>query len=135
MIPLPPLHPMMIHFPAALLPASLGSDVLGKVMKRPSLRHAAWWMLAFGAASVPLAVLTGWVWLRAREASDGDGLGIHKWLGTSLALVFVPLVVWRWRTHAREGTPGWPYLAAAAVAVGLMIYQAHIGGMMSFGEG
>jgi uncharacterized membrane protein len=135
MLALPPLHPMVIHFPAALLPASLAADVAGKLLGRPSLRHGAWWMLLYGTIAAPVAAASGWLWLRSKDpGSVEDGMTIHKWLGTALVVVFLPLVAWRWRAHAGDRAPGWTYLAATALAVGLMAAQAHMGGMMSFGE-
>lgn len=54
-----PLHPILVNFTAALVPASLLSDVLGRVLKRDTLLHAGWWMLLYAAAVTPLTALAG----------------------------------------------------------------------------
>lgn len=51
---LPPLHPILVNFTAALVPASFVSDVLGRFLRRESLRSAAWWMLLYAAIITPL---------------------------------------------------------------------------------
>jgi uncharacterized membrane protein len=59
---------------------------------------------------------------------------VHQWLGTSLALVFIVLAVWRWRIHKRDGVPTLAYLAVAVIAVLALVYQGSIGGLMAFGK-
>ena len=127
-----PLHPILVNFTAALLPVSLLSDVLGRLLKRESLRHAAWWTLLFAAAVTPLTALAGWLWLRDMEMDYAE-MGIHKWLGTALAALLAGLAVWRWRIH-RRGSDGPPlaYLLAAAVVTGALVLQGHLGALMSF---
>jgi hypothetical protein len=56
---------------------------------------------------------------------------IHKWLGTSLA-VLVGLVVWRWWFFQSNSWPGLFYLLAALAVVAALVYQGHLGGRQSF---
>src|SRR5438477_73049 len=64
---------------------------------------------------------------------DMPPMTIHKWLGTALAVVFLALTFWRWRIHRRaEELPSRLYLTCAAVIVGLLTLQGHLGGKMSF---
>ena len=37
------LHPILVNFTAALVPVSVGSDVLGWVFRKQSLRDTGWW--------------------------------------------------------------------------------------------
>lgn len=130
---LPPVHPILVNFTAALLPASLISDVLGRMLRKPSLTSAGWWMLVYAAAITPFTALAGWLWLHQMSDMDHPQMGVHKWLGTALAVVFVALVFWRWRIHRRaEGAPSWLYLICTAVIVAALILQGHLGGTMSF---
>ena len=62
------IHPILVNFTAALIPASVVSDVFGKVLRKQSLTHAAWWMLVYAAAITPFTVLAGWYWKRSVEA-------------------------------------------------------------------
>lgn len=130
---LPPIHPILVNFTAALIPTSFVADVLGRWLGRDSLRHAAFWMMAVGAAVTPLTVAAGWLWARQMEDMRGSAMTTHQWLGTGLAVVFAVVAVWRWRYHARAQVPGVPYLVVLGVLVGGLTYQGHLGGGMSFG--
>jgi uncharacterized membrane protein len=131
----PPLHPILVNFTAALVPASLLSDVLGRLLRKPSFTSAGWWTLLYAAAVTPLTALAGWLWLRQMPGMDGAPMSVHKWLGTALAVALIALVFWRWRIHRRPGAvPRWPYLACAAAVVIFLTVQGHLGGSMSFGD-
>jgi uncharacterized membrane protein len=83
------IHPILVNFTAALIPASVASDVFGKVLQKQSLTHAAWWMLVYAAAITPFTVLAGWYWKRSVEAMLPPGtITVHQWLGTSLGFTF-----------------------------------------------
>ncbi len=130
----PPLHPILVNFTAALLPASLISDVMGRLLRKRSLFPAGWWMLLYAAVITPFTALAGWLWLRQMGGMDIPPMTIHKWLGTSLAVAFMGLLLWRWRIYRRaDGTPGLPYLSCAAVILAALTLQGHLGGKMSFG--
>src|SRR5438552_14093386 len=129
----PPLHPILVNFTAALLPASLVSDVLGRMLRRQSLTAAGWWMLLYAALITPFTALAGWMWLRQMSDMDMPPMSIHKWLGTTLAVVFLALAFWRWRIHRRaEGAPSGLHLVCAAIVAGALTLQGPLGGNMSF---
>jgi uncharacterized membrane protein len=137
--PLPPfslqhMHPILVNFTAALIPVSVLSDVLGKLLRRESLRHTAWWTLLYAAAITPFTALAGWFWKRAIEAAlPPELIAIHQWLGISLAAAFITLAVWRGLLQRRGESPGMVYLLLAAVVSVALIYQGHLGGSMTFG--
>src|SRR5438477_8003242 len=129
----PPLHPILVNFTAALVPASIVSDVLGQLLRKQSLFVAGWWMLLYAALITPFTALAGWVWLRQMGGMDMPPMTIHKWLGTALAVAFIALTFWRWRIHRRgEEVPSRLYLTCAAMIVGVLTLQGHLGGKMSF---
>lgn len=133
MIELPPLHPILVHFPVALLPIATLFDLLGRVRKNAALAHAGCFSLLAAAAVTPLTAASGWLWLRdIGEMAHGD-MVIHQWLGTALPLLLIPLSVWRYRIHARATQPTKAFLAALIIVLGLVTFQGHIGGRMTFG--
>jgi uncharacterized membrane protein len=138
-LPLPPFssenfHPILVNFTAALIPASVFSDLLGKLLRRESLQHAAWWTLLYAAAVTPFTALAGWFWKRSIEAAlSADVIAVHQWLGVWLAFAFAVLVLWRWRFHRRGEGPGLAYLLTAALTLLALMYQGHVGGSMAFG--
>jgi uncharacterized membrane protein len=138
-LPLPPFspenfHPILVNFTAALIPASVLSDLLGKLLRRESLQHAAWWTLLYAAAVTPFTALAGWLWKRSIEAAlSADVIAVHQWLGVWLAFAFPVLVLWRWRFHRRGESPGLAYLLTAGLTLLALMYQGHVGGSMAFG--
>lgn len=133
---LPPLHPILVNFTAALIPVSLLSDLLGRILKRPSLTAAGWWTLLYAAVITPFTALAGWWWFRQMADMDHPQMAIHKWLGTGLAVAFLALLWWRWRIRRRQGdgAPSWPYLIGTAILFLALVLQGHLGGTMSFGD-
>lgn len=128
------IHPILVNFTAALIPASVFSDLLGRVLRRESLKHAAWWTLLYAAAVTPFTALAGWFWKRSIEAAlSPDVIAVHQWLGIWLAFAFPVLVLWRWRFHKRGEGPGLAYLMTALLTLLALIYQGHVGGSMAFG--
>ena len=135
-----PLHPIFVNFTAALVPISVMCDVLARLLGsrkplRDSLRAAAWWTLLFGTIITPLTAIAGWMWLYEMGGMDMTDMTVHKWLGTSLAFLFIGLLAWRWRAHRRNEAPGIFYLVVASLVVGVLTLQGHLGGTMSFGGG
>jgi plastocyanin/uncharacterized membrane protein len=129
------LHPILVNFTAALLPLALLSDLLGLWLKRSSLHNAAAWMVLYAAIITPLTGAAGWWWKSQSAGTPPPELiAVHQWLGTSLALVFIVLAVWRWRLYRQNAVPTLSYLALAVVAVLALVYQGSLGGAMVFGR-
>lgn len=54
-----PFHPMLVHFPIALLFASVLFDIASTVFTRDSLREAAQWLLGLGLLGDIVAAIAG----------------------------------------------------------------------------
>lgn len=135
LIPWQYLHPILVNFTAALVPASVVSDVFGKLTKSESFRSAAWWTMLYAALITPLTVITGWFWKSSLPAAavPDDLIFIHQWLGTLIALLFVIQAVWRrWLFFTKRET-SYSYLLLAFTVVAALIYQGSLGGKMVFG--
>jgi plastocyanin/uncharacterized membrane protein len=129
------IHPILVNFTAALLPLALLSDILGRVFRRASLHNAAWWMTLYAAAITPLTAAAGW-WWKHTAGSDlpANLITVHQWLGTTIAVLFIVLVCWRWMIKKRGDAPGPAYLVAELVVVLALVYQGSLGGKMLFGK-
>ena len=74
------LHPILVHFPIALLSMALLFDVIGWVRNSSSFRSAGLYCLATGAVGTLLAVLSGLITPDAREREGGAAVaapGFH----------------------------------------------------------
>jgi uncharacterized membrane protein len=135
-IPWNHIHPVLVHFSTAFVPASLASDVLGKFLNRSSLTAAAWWMGLYGALATPLTALAGWMWsgqFPPAAAASIVELSPHMWLGFSLIFLFGALAVWRRKAFTISGKPGNAYLVFEAFVVAALMYQGYLGGRMTVG--
>jgi uncharacterized membrane protein len=132
------LHPILVHFTTALLPASFLSDVVGKFTDRYSLTPAAAWMLLYGAIVTPLTALAGWMWATDIEKLTGGEaeptLRTHELLGIGLVIGFLTLAIWRGRIFRLAQKPGVVYFVVAAIIIAALMYQGYIGGKMTLGE-
>ena len=129
------LHPILVNFTAALLPLALLSDLLGLWLKRSSLHSAAAWMVLYTAIITPLTGAAGWWWkIKSAGTLRPNLIAVHEWLGTSLAVVFIVLAVWRWHLYRKNAVPTLAYLVFALVAMLALVYQGSLGGAMVFGR-
>jgi len=129
------IHPILVNFTAALLPLSFLSDLLGRMLKRKSLHHAAFWIIVYAACITPFTAAAGWWWKHAAGAGlPAKLITVHQWLGTAAVLIFIGLGVWRWRIHKQDLTPPLSYLVSALAGVLALVYQGSLGGAMVFGR-
>ena len=128
------VHPILVNFTAALIPASVGSDVAGRLLRKASLHTAAWWILVYAAAITPLTALAGWWWKqRVGDTLSPELILRHERLGFGLVFAFVALAIWRYAAYRKQEAPGTPYLLLGGVLVVVLVMQGTLGGAMLFG--
>lgn len=90
------LHPVVVHFPIALLITSVVLDILAVFFRRARLMDAATWLLVFGVPSAGAALLAGVISERYVNTSSVDGLlHLHKVLAVLTSLLFGVLLLVR----------------------------------------
>lgn len=133
-----PLHPILVHFPIALLVTSFLADATFAFTAMESLRDAGWWMLAAAAASGAAAVPAGIYDMRRAALNEEVHERVHRhmWVGIALLVVLIALAVWRWTlyTHPGESLP-LLYLDAAFLVVTLATFQGWLGGELVYTHG
>jgi len=77
MIPVTHLHPMVVHFPIALIIVGFAADFLGLFIKKePWLIKAGFWLMLLGLLAAIVAFATGYFFT---SEMDGDpGIMRHK---------------------------------------------------------
>ena len=128
------LHPLVIHFPIALIVVAALVELVALLARHHRLT-------SFGIIAVmvgtPFAVLAAWSGWSLADEGYGRGLelDLHRWLGVAsvglLALMFVlTLVSWfghrQWATGSVRGL-----LLVSAILIGI---TAHFGGDMVWGK-
>lgn len=93
-------HPMIVHFTLALFPTALLAMLVAR--KRDDWTGTARFLIIVaGLAAVPAAIL-GWFAGGFAWGSDGNLIFVHRWLGTTIAIIGggLALSVWRDWTSA-----------------------------------
>ena len=132
------IHPLVIHFPIALLSVGFLCDVLGFVFQKKSLEHAGWWNLFFGMFSSICAFITGLI------ADFGGSPRLidepfplhenHAYLQILTVCLFLSLMIWRAKTRpilSFDSKPALIYLGVLWFSVGLLFYGSHLGAVLS----
>lgn len=125
------LHPILADFTAALIPVSVGSDILSRLTKSTPLRNTAWWTLLYATLITPFTVIAGWVFWDKGDVGD-PWMTVHKWLGTSLGVLLFGLFAWRWKIHRDKKPATAAYLLLGIIFVIALIIQGSIGGAKVF---
>lgn len=135
-----PIHPMVVHFPIALLITSVVFDFLATRWHHKSFQEAGFYTLVAGLLGTAAAVLTGAL---AEEGVENKGIPeavieIHEALGYATLLFFIGLLalrlLMRWKLISER-----PALYLAMGVAGIMILSAagYFGGSLvyDFGAG
>lgn len=148
MIDLTHLHPMIVHFPIALLIAGFGFDFLGLFVNRDEFTKVGFYLLVLGAVGTIAALLSG-------EAA-GDGVAeqgplklalerhetaatVTVWLAATTASLRVLLVLLKkYKGYFKAGIIGLYFAAVLAVGLtghygGKLVYENAAGVQFNFG--
>ena len=132
------IHPLVVHFPIALLLAFFVVDLLGSLLKKDNWRSVASGMLYLGTLMAGVAVLAG---LSAEETVDHGAnvheiLETHEAIGISILCLSVMLSIWRLISGGIvKGLLNIPYVLMSFLLVILVILGADLGGLMVYKYG
>ena len=119
------LHPLVVHFPIALILVAAAIEAVGLVRKRPPSPEMMQWLLGLAALGAAAAALTGWWFAHQQENADEALLRWHRWLGVGVAALAAALWLLGRTRPAGRHRPWLLLLAAAAVAA-----CGHLGGLL-----
>ncbi len=135
-----PLHPAVVHFPIALVFVALLFEVLARVRRWRGLETAAALLVVLAALAAVATVLSGSLAADAAVVPRAAApvLDHHEELGETamwvlLVLAAVRLLLARMQWYG--GWAAWLFLAALAVAVGMVAWNGHLGGELVFDHG
>jgi uncharacterized membrane protein len=133
-----PIHPMVVHFPIALLITSVVFDLLATRWRRESFQEAGFYTLLAGLLGAVVAVVTG---AMAEEVAEGNGipesvLEIHEALGYATLLFFIGLLALRllMRWGLIRKIPAL-YLTMGFIGIVILTMAGYVGGSLVFDFG
>ncbi|MCQ8104634.1 DUF2231 domain-containing protein [Methylomonas sp. SURF-2] len=131
-------HPLLVHFPIALLIVFFLLDLSGTLAGKADWRRAAGWFLYFGALFAGFTVAAGLL-AAGSVAHGGDVHEImetHEHLGISVFALSAVLAGWRWLAKGQiSGPANTLYLLSAGILAVLLIFTADFGGLMVYKYG
>lgn len=132
------LHPVIVHFPIALLVVAALLAIISLVNKKVSWKEWMFKNLVVGLAFVPLAIITGIVEEQNLQHSEAihSILTIHKYNGFVILLLYSILTIWFWRRkNSIQSKEYAAWVLCLLLATGLLSYQGYLGGKMVFDLG
>lgn len=133
------LHPIIVHFPIAFLSGYFLLDVIGVAMRRPSLRHAASWMLYLGALGAVVAAAAGLI--AASNVPHGDMvhevMEWHERMMLTVAGLALVLAIWRAAAagHVSSTMAQGLHLFLSTLMMTLLVLGSDLGGLMVYQHG
>jgi uncharacterized membrane protein len=128
-------HPLMVHFPIALILLVPILELAGLDSRFSYLRLSAGFVLGLATLGATVAAIFGWCLGRSGGYS-GPLVTQHMWGGISLAVAF--WLCWVLRARSSERGLGlifiYIYATVLAVCVGLVAWTGYRGGQLSLGE-
>lgn len=133
-----PIHPIVVHFPIALLCVSVAFDALASRWPAGGLRGTSLYCLLAGVMSAALAVVTGGMEedLAKRTGAPESVLEFHESLGMVTLVVFVALLglrlamQWGWVKEYRSFT-----LGLGAIGIVILTLTGYWGGELVYTYG
>ena len=132
------IHPLLVHFPIALLSSFFILEVLGCVFKKPQWREAASYFLYFGAVGAIFTVMAGFQAAYTVIHSETVHLIMerHEHFGITVMTLAIVLSVWRLKSGVvLEGGAKYFFLLLSGLMCLLMVLGADLGGYMVYNYG
>jgi uncharacterized membrane protein len=140
---IPGWHPMVVHFPLALVTTAVALLLAARLLRQErlaaTLATVGTWNLCLGALAALFAIGTGMAAAMHLEVSPAahHAISLHvRWaMFTTLGLVL--LAVWRGAGTAQESRPSWIFMIVLLGAFAALVVTGYRGGqnVYRFGVG
>jgi uncharacterized membrane protein len=129
------LHPLLIHFPIALVLAAGAAEAAALLTADDRWRVVALHNVRIAAAFAIPAAIAGWR-LAIDSGSDASALlEWHRWLGTLAAVATLAAALATASIRRQRLAAPWVYRIALLAAAALVAVTGHLGGALAWGSG
>ncbi len=125
-------HPVVVHFPIALLLCAVLVELAGAALRRTGFDSIVTFCLLVGAAGAVASAGLGWLAAES-EPTSGGTLLVHRWLGVATALVATVAACWRVAAMRRSAPLGLGFRLLLAGGGLLTAVAGHYGAMLVHG--
>lgn len=131
------LHPLVLHFPIALIIVAAGVEAVRVRWDHPSFAGLVTFLLGVGAAGAAIATASGWIF--AYESYPRPSLRWmlewHRWLGIGTTVLTACAAWLAWRLGAASGNRHrWLRRVVVWTAAASVSITGHFGALMVWGE-
>ena len=126
------LHPLIVHFPIALVIIAAIAESAAWLTRDPRWRTVAVANVRVAAICAIAATFAGW----SLALGSGDANAVvqwHRWLGVCAAAATAAAALATADDEGRSPVAGWVYRAALMSAAVLVTVTAHLGGVLVWG--
>jgi uncharacterized membrane protein len=127
-------HPLLVHFPIALVLTAALAEVGMIATAGDTWRTIAVANIRAGAAMAIVTVMTGWLFAGAGDDTTAS-LEWHRWLGVAGAAGAIAAALVSLRLSHSSRRLGWVYRCMLFVTALLVAVTAHLGGALVWGAG
>jgi uncharacterized membrane protein len=127
------LHPLLVHFPIALVLAAAAAELVAIAMPRHGWHSIAVANLRAGAAMGVVTAVTGWLLASSPSVDATPTLEWHRWVGMTGAVGALAAALLSSHPHAQSRRPVTVYRVALFGAAFLVAITGHLGGTLVWG--
>jgi uncharacterized membrane protein len=127
------VHPLLVHFPIALVLAAAAAELMVIATPLQAWRTVAIANIRAGAAVGGLTAITGWLFASSPVVDPGTSLEWHRWLGMAGAAGAIGAAVLSSRLHMSSRRSALVYRITLFVAAFLVAITGYLGGTLVWG--
>jgi uncharacterized membrane protein len=128
-------HPLLVHFPIALVLAAAAAELVVIVTTRQAWRTVALANIRAAAALGVVTVITGWLFASSPLVDASPSLEWHRWVGVAGAAGAIGAAVLSWRLHVLSRRSAFVYRFTLFFTALLVVITGHLGGALVWGAG
>jgi len=128
-------HPLLVHFPIALVLAAAAAELVVIATARKAWRQVAVANICAAAAIGIVTAITGWLFASSPSVDVTPSLEWHRWLGVAGAVGAIGAALVSSRLHVSTRRSAFAYRFLLFVTALLVAITGHLGGTLVWGAG
>jgi uncharacterized membrane protein len=126
-------HPLLVHFPIALVLAAAAAELVVLATPRQAWRTVAVANIRAAAALGVVTAITGWLFASSPLVDASPSLEWHRWLGLAGAAGAIGAALLSSRLHGSSRRTAFVYRLTLFVTALLVAITGHLGGTLVCG--